>query len=56
MTTIFCHVVATVSFNQSIYNVTEKDGYLEAVLSLTNPSSADITITIIDDGSSAMGK
>ena len=56
MITIFYHVVATVSFNQSMYNVGEGDGEIEVLLALSNPSSIDITIVITDYSYTALGK
>ena len=56
MSNILYLLVATVSFGQSSYNVSEKDGQVQVTLVLSNPSSADITIVIGNVNNSAMGK
>ena len=50
------HLEATVSFNQSLYSIEENEGPAQLVLVLSYPSSTDITVTITDNGSTAMGK
>ena len=52
----FYHVVASVQFNQSIYYVDESDGKAQAVLVLSNPSSSVVTVEIIANSITAMGK
>ena len=53
---MYYFIVTNVSFNQSVYNVDENNGYLQVVLALSNPSSTDITIEITDNGITAKGK
>jgi len=43
-------------FSQKTYSVDENDGPVHAVLILSNPSSADIAVEIIDSESSATSK
>jgi len=50
------YLAVTVSFNQSTYIVDENDGPAQPVLVFSNPSSADITVTVIDVSGSATGK
>ena len=52
----FYHVVANVHFNQSIYYANESDGKAQAVLVLSNPSSSVVTVEIIANSATAMGK
>jgi len=52
---IYHLIVATVSFEQSSYKVNEYDGIVELVLVLSNPSSTDITVKVIDNGITATG-
>ena len=49
-------VAATLSFNQSTYNVTESSGITLITLILSNPSSSDITLQINNRDGSATGK
>ena len=56
MNNIFSFVDATVSFSQSMYNVDEDDGEIQVVLVLSNPSSVDIIVQVVDNSSTAMGK
>ena len=45
-----------VSFSQSTYSVNEDDGSVQPVLVLSNPSSTNITVLVIDDSDTATGK
>lgn len=56
MTNIFSLIDATVSFNQSMYSVDEDDGEIQVVLVLSNPSTADIIVQVVDNSSTAIGK
>ena len=56
MARIFSLVDAIVSFNQSMYNVDEDEGEIQVVLVLSNPSSADIIVQVVDNSSTALGK
>ena len=56
MSTVFYFLVATVSFNQSSYSVSEKDGQVQVMLVLSNPSSTDISIEIDNMNIAALGK
>ena len=53
---MFHLLVATLSFDQLSYNVSESDGQVEVVLTLSNPSSTDITVEIANMNIAAMGK
>ena len=48
-------VDATVSFNQSIYNVDEDSEQAQPVILLSNPSSTDITVQVTDNSTTATG-
>ena len=39
-----------------MYNVDEDDGEIQVVLVLSNPSSVDIIVQVVDNSSTAMGK
>ena len=56
MSTISYLLVATISFDQLSYKVSETDGEVQGVLVLSNPSSTDITIEIVNMNIDAMGK
>ena len=43
-------------FNQTVYRVNEDDGVVHPVLVLSNPSSYDVTIQVIDDEITATSK
>ena len=45
----------TISFKQSTYNVAEDYGLAETVLVLSNPSSLDITVQVLDNSVTARG-
>ena len=49
-------VVATISFNQSMYSVNENEGSIQPVLVLSNPSSTDVTVQVTDEEGTASGK
>jgi len=44
---------ADIKFSQTIYRVDENNGLFHAVLVLSNPSSADITVEVQDNEGSA---
>ena len=48
--------VATLSFNQSVYNINESDGQVQIVLVLSNPSSTNIDVKVKDSNVTAMSK
>ena len=50
------HLVITLSFNQSKYTINENGGPLKPVLVLSNPSSFDITVYIMNNDNTATGK
>ena len=50
------YIAATVHFNQSSYSVNENNSPAQSVLVLSNPSSADITVTVFSTDESATGK
>jgi len=49
-------IASTVSFEQQTYIVNESNEKVQVVLTLSNPSSADIMIEIITTNGSAIGK
>ena len=59
MVTSTCYylTVATVSFQQSTYSINENDDEpLKPVLILSKVSSVNVTVQVIDNGDTAMGK
>ena len=46
----------TISFNQSTYNVAEDNGLAQPILVLSNPSSLDVTIQVLDNSVTATRK
>ena len=46
----------SISFNQSSYSVNETVGSLQALLVLSNPSSANMTVIVLSDDDTANGK
>ena len=56
MSTISYLLVATISFDQLSYKVSEKDGEVQVMLVLSNPSSTNITIEIVNMNINAMGE
>ena len=51
-----CHVVAvSVRFEESSYSVDERNGLVHSVLILSSPSSASITIGILNINGNATG-
>ena len=48
-------VAATISFDQSAYSIAEDGGLVQPVLVLSNPSSVDITIQVIDTAATTIG-
>jgi len=49
-------LVTTVRFNQSTYSVGENDGLVQPVLVLSNPSSTDIIVQMLDTNITAYGE
>ena len=49
-------LVATVSFDQQVYTVSEAGGRIEPVLVLSNPSSSVIAVQVFSTNGSATGK
>ena len=49
-------VDVTVSFSESSYSVDENDGVIELTLILSNPSSTDINVHMMDNIGSATSK
>ena len=47
---------AIVSFEQQTYNVNESNEKVQVVLVLSNPSSTDIIIEVVNTDGSAIGK
>ena len=43
-------------FNQSVYSVNEDAGLVQPVLVISNPSSTDITVQVINTDGSATGE
>ena len=41
-------IAANISFNESTYSVNEDNGSIQPILVLSNPSSTDITVQVID--------
>ena len=52
----FSLIVATVSFEQQVYTVSEAGGRIEPVLVLSNPSSSVITVQVSSTDGLATGK
>ena len=50
------YIAATVSFGQSAYSVIENNGQIPLMLTLSNPSSTDITVEVLSIDESAIGK
>ena len=53
---LFILLVATISFNQSMYSVGENEGSVQVVLIFNSASSIDITVEVADENDSAIGK
>jgi len=57
---IFVIIVVSTSillkFDQSTYSADEDDGLVQATLVLSNPSSTDITVQVIDTADTATGE
>ena len=53
---IFCFLVITVMFDQTIYSVDEDSGPAQPVLVLSNPSTMTITVTVTNTDGSATGE
>ena len=43
-------------FNQSVYSVNEDAGLVQPILVISNPSSTDITVQVINTDGSATGE
>ena len=56
MYNVVYHLDITVSFNQSTHAVNENGGPLKPVLVLSNPSTFDITVEIMNNDNTAMSK
>ena len=54
--TVLVSVDVTVSFDQSSYSINENSRLSQHVLVLSNPSSTNITVQVIDNSSTAIGK
>ena len=53
--TSFNHTVGTLSFKEPEYNIEESAGSLELELTLSNPSSTNITVEIESNDNTATG-
>ena len=53
---VIYYVVITVAFNQSTYSVNENSGPVQPVLVLSNLSTIDITVEIMNNDNTAIGK
>ena len=49
-------VALTVSFSQSTYSINEDVGSIQLTIVLSNSSSADITVQVVDDDNTATGE
>ena len=52
----FYHVAVSVFFNKSSYNVKENNALVQPVLVLSNPSSIDIAVQVVNTDISATGE
>ena len=53
---VVCYVVITVAFNQSTYSVNESSGPVQPVLVLSNPSTVNISVQLMNNDNTAIGK
>ena len=53
---LFILIAITVSFSQSVYSASETDGTAQFVLTLSNPSSVDITVEVFTTSLTACGE
>ena len=53
---IIVSAAVTVSFDRLSYSINENSGLSQHVLVLSNPSSTNITVQVIDKSSTAIGK
>ena len=53
---IFLHIATVVSFSQPAYSVDESLTLVQSMLTLTNPSSTDLTVDVLTTDLSALGK
>ena len=53
---VICYVVITVAFSQSTYSINENSGPVQPVLVLSNLSTIDITVEIMNNDNTASGK
>ena len=44
------------NFSQALYNIDEHEGQVQVMLILSNPSTADVVVTVFSDDGSAIGK
>ena len=52
----YVHVVTTVKFSQSVYNVNEDSGLVQLMLVLSNPVSFGFTVEVFNTNVTAIGK
>ena len=52
----FFVLVTFVNFSQSVYNIDEDKDQVKVMLLLSNPSTADIMVTVLSNDGSATGK
>ena len=50
------YIAVTVNFNQTKYLVNQRDGPVQPVIVLSNPSSIDITVRVISIDGTATGE
>jgi len=50
------YIDINIKFNQSVYSVTENDGYVEPVLVISSPLSTNITVIVSSSDGSADGE
>ena len=53
---MFCFIVVTISFNQTMYRANESDRAVEIMVSLSNPSMTDITVQIVSSDITAISE
>lgn len=57
LVTLWCvHVDTTVCFSELAFNVHEENGLAQLILILTNPSSVDIHVRVLNTDGTATGK
>jgi len=55
-TPFYCNVAITVNFSKLNYSAEEKDGQVQPVLILSNPSSTDVTVRVDTADKEAIGE